>query len=121
MFRPSPALENWQIFAGRSQAVTLVGRLAERGLTIVIVEHVMRAIMAAARRIIVARLGIDMAGQCLGEDRKARAPPIGPQTRRTILPPGLSTRCISRNPRGFGGEKLQSLLAQHDPERTHPR
>jgi branched-chain amino acid transport system ATP-binding protein len=35
------------------QAVVLVGRLAERGLTIVIVEHVMRAIMAVARRIIV--------------------------------------------------------------------
>jgi branched-chain amino acid transport system ATP-binding protein len=35
------------------QAVALVGRLAEHGLTIVIVEHVMRAIMAVARRIIV--------------------------------------------------------------------
>ena len=35
------------------QAVTLVARLAERGLTIVIVEHVMRAIMAVARHIVV--------------------------------------------------------------------
>lgn len=35
------------------QAVALVGRLARRGLTIVIVEHVMRAIMAVARRIVV--------------------------------------------------------------------
>jgi branched-chain amino acid transport system ATP-binding protein len=35
------------------QAVALVGRLAGRGLTIVIVEHVMRAIMALARRIVV--------------------------------------------------------------------
>jgi branched-chain amino acid transport system ATP-binding protein len=35
------------------QAVALVGKLAERGLTIVIVEHVMRAIMAVARHIIV--------------------------------------------------------------------
>jgi branched-chain amino acid transport system ATP-binding protein len=35
------------------QAVALVGQLAERGLTIVIVEHVMRAIMAVAQRIIV--------------------------------------------------------------------
>jgi branched-chain amino acid transport system ATP-binding protein len=35
------------------QAVTLVGQLAQRGLTIVIVEHVMRAIMAVARRIVV--------------------------------------------------------------------
>jgi branched-chain amino acid transport system ATP-binding protein len=35
------------------QAVVLVGRLAERGLTIVIVEHVMRAIMAVARHIVV--------------------------------------------------------------------
>ena len=35
------------------QAVALVGRLSERGLTIVIVEHVMRAIMAVARHIVV--------------------------------------------------------------------
>jgi branched-chain amino acid transport system ATP-binding protein len=35
------------------QAVALVGQLAKRGLTIVIVEHVMRAIMAVARRIVV--------------------------------------------------------------------
>ena len=35
------------------QAVTLVGRLSKRGLTIVIVEHVMRAIMAVARHIVV--------------------------------------------------------------------
>ena len=35
------------------QAVGLVGKLSERGLTIVIVEHVMRAIMAVARHIVV--------------------------------------------------------------------
>jgi len=35
------------------QAVALVGQLAKRGLTIVIVEHVMRAIMAVARHIVV--------------------------------------------------------------------
>jgi branched-chain amino acid transport system ATP-binding protein len=35
------------------QAVALVGKLKARGLTIVIVEHVMRAIMAVARHIIV--------------------------------------------------------------------
>jgi branched-chain amino acid transport system ATP-binding protein len=35
------------------QAVALVGRLAKRGLTIVIVEHVMRAIMAVAHHIVV--------------------------------------------------------------------
>jgi branched-chain amino acid transport system ATP-binding protein len=35
------------------QAVSLVGKLSKRGLTIVIVEHVMRAIMAVARHIIV--------------------------------------------------------------------
>jgi branched-chain amino acid transport system ATP-binding protein len=35
------------------QAVALIGKLSERGLTIVIVEHVMRAIMAVARRIVV--------------------------------------------------------------------
>jgi branched-chain amino acid transport system ATP-binding protein len=35
------------------QAVALVGKLSSRGLTIVIVEHVMRAIMAVARHIVV--------------------------------------------------------------------
>ena len=35
------------------QAVALIGRLSKRGLTIVIVEHVMRAIMAVARHIVV--------------------------------------------------------------------
>ena len=35
------------------QAVALIGKLAARGLTIVIVEHVMRAIMAVARHIVV--------------------------------------------------------------------
>ena len=35
------------------QAVALVGKLSQRGLTIVIIEHVMRAIMAVARHIVV--------------------------------------------------------------------
>jgi branched-chain amino acid transport system ATP-binding protein len=35
------------------KAVALVGKLSKRGLTIVIVEHVMRAIMAVARHIVV--------------------------------------------------------------------
>jgi branched-chain amino acid transport system ATP-binding protein len=35
------------------QAVALVGKLSQRGLTIVIVEHVMRAIMAVAHHIVV--------------------------------------------------------------------
>jgi branched-chain amino acid transport system ATP-binding protein len=35
------------------QAVALVGKLSARGLTIVIVEHVMRAIMAVAKQIVV--------------------------------------------------------------------
>jgi len=35
------------------QAVALVGKLSRRGLTIIIVEHVMRAIMAVARHIVV--------------------------------------------------------------------
>src|SRR3954470_9671721 len=35
------------------QAVGLIGKLSHRGLTIVIVEHVMRAIMAVARHIVV--------------------------------------------------------------------
>src|ERR1044072_1841761 len=35
------------------QAVALVGKLSKRGLTIVIVEHLMRAIMAVAKHIVV--------------------------------------------------------------------
>jgi branched-chain amino acid transport system ATP-binding protein len=35
------------------QAVSLIGKLSKRGLTIIIVEHVMRAIMAVARHIVV--------------------------------------------------------------------
>jgi branched-chain amino acid transport system ATP-binding protein len=35
------------------QAIALIGKLSSRGLTIIIVEHVMRAIMAVARRIVV--------------------------------------------------------------------
>jgi branched-chain amino acid transport system ATP-binding protein len=35
------------------QAIGLIGKLSDRGLTIVIVEHVMRAIMAVARHIVV--------------------------------------------------------------------
>lgn len=35
------------------QAIALIRKLSERGLTIVIVEHVMRAIMAVARHIVV--------------------------------------------------------------------
>ena len=35
------------------QAVALVGKLSKRGLTVIIVEHVMRAIMAVARHIVV--------------------------------------------------------------------
>ena len=35
------------------QAVALVGKLSQRGLPIIIVEHVMRAIMAVARHIVV--------------------------------------------------------------------
>jgi branched-chain amino acid transport system ATP-binding protein len=35
------------------QAVTLIGKLSSRGLTIVIVEHLMRAIMAVAKHIVV--------------------------------------------------------------------
>ena len=35
------------------QAIALIGKLSKRGLTIVIVEHVMRAIMAVARHIVV--------------------------------------------------------------------
>ena len=35
------------------QAVALIGKLSKRGLSIVIVEHVMRAIMAVARHIVV--------------------------------------------------------------------
>src|SRR5258708_5398448 len=45
------------------QAVALVGKLAQRGLTIVIVEHVMRAIMAVARHIVVLHHGQKIAEQ----------------------------------------------------------
>ena len=43
------------------QAVALVRKLSERGLTIVIVEHVMRAILALARHIIVLDHGAKIA------------------------------------------------------------
>jgi branched-chain amino acid transport system ATP-binding protein len=43
------------------QAVALVGKLSKRGLTIVIVEHVMRAIMAVARHIVVLDHGMKIA------------------------------------------------------------
>lgn len=39
------------------QAVALVGKLSARGLTIVIIEHVMRAIMAVAQHIVVLNHG----------------------------------------------------------------
>ncbi len=39
--------------AETDQAVALVGQLSRRGLTIVIVEHVMRAVMAVAQHIVV--------------------------------------------------------------------
>ena len=44
------------------QAVALIGKLSKSGLTIVIVEHVMRAIMAVARRIVVLDHGQKIAG-----------------------------------------------------------
>src|SRR6202048_4300669 len=44
------------------QAVALIGKLSARGLTIVIVEHVMRAIMAVARHIVVLDHGQEIAG-----------------------------------------------------------
>ncbi len=43
------------------QAVALVGKLSQRGLTILIVEHVMRAIMAVARHIVVLDHGLKIA------------------------------------------------------------
>jgi branched-chain amino acid transport system ATP-binding protein len=43
------------------QAVALVGKLSARGLTIVIVEHVMRAIMAVAKHIVVLDHGLKIA------------------------------------------------------------
>jgi branched-chain amino acid transport system ATP-binding protein len=36
-----------------NQAIALVGQLRTRGLTVVIVEHVMRAVMAVAEHIVV--------------------------------------------------------------------
>ena len=49
------------------QAVALVGKLSQRGLTIVIVEHVMRAIMAVARHIVVLDHGQKIAEGSPGE------------------------------------------------------
>jgi branched-chain amino acid transport system ATP-binding protein len=49
------------------QAVALVGKLSKRGLTIVIVEHVMRAIMAVARHIVVLDHGQKIAEGSPGE------------------------------------------------------
>ena len=43
------------------QAVALVEKLSKRGLTIIIVEHVMRAIMAVARHIVVLDHGLKIA------------------------------------------------------------
>ena len=43
------------------QAVALLGKLSQRGLTILIVEHVMRAIMAVARHIVVLDHGLKIA------------------------------------------------------------
>ena len=43
------------------QAVALIGKLSQRGLTILIVEHVMRAIMAVARHIVVLDHGLKIA------------------------------------------------------------
>ena len=48
-----PAIHNVSIEIGEGEAVGLIGKLSQRGLTIVIVEHVMRAIMAVARHIVV--------------------------------------------------------------------
>jgi branched-chain amino acid transport system ATP-binding protein len=54
------------------QAVALVGQLAKRGLTVVIVEHVMRAIMAVAQRIVVLDHGQKIAE---GSPREVAADP----------------------------------------------
>jgi branched-chain amino acid transport system ATP-binding protein len=50
-----------------NQAVALVGKLSQRGLTIVIVEHVMRAIMAVAHHIVVLDHGQKIADGNPGE------------------------------------------------------
>ena len=58
------------------QAVALVGKLSKRGLTIVIVEHVMRAIMAVARHIVVLDHGQKIAeGDPQGNRRESRGDP----------------------------------------------
>ena len=58
------------------QAVALVGKLSQRGLTIVIVEHVMRAIMAVARHIVVLDHGQKIAeGSAEGDRRKSGSDP----------------------------------------------
>ena len=52
------------------QAVALVGKLSKRGLTIVIVEHVMRAIMAVAKHIVVLDHGQKIAEGSPQRDRR---------------------------------------------------
>jgi branched-chain amino acid transport system ATP-binding protein len=72
------------------QAIALIAKLAARGLTIVVVEHVMRAIMAVARHIVVLDHGQKIAEGSPGEvvanpeviraylgTGYAHAPPVG--------------------------------------------
>jgi branched-chain amino acid transport system ATP-binding protein len=66
------------------QAVALVGKLSKRGLTIIIVEHVMRAITAVARHIVVLITGKRLpkaAPRKLSRIRTWFAPILVPATR----------------------------------------
>lgn len=47
--------------AEMEEAIRLIGRLRERGLTIVVVEHVMRAVMSLSDRIVVLDQGLKIA------------------------------------------------------------
>ena len=73
------------------QAVALIGKLSGRGLTIIIVEHVMRAIMAVARHIVVLDHGQKIAE---GSPREVVANPevirayLGTGYRHEALPAG---------------------------------
>ncbi len=71
------------------QAVALIGKLSKRGLTIIIVEHVMRAIMAVARHIVV----LDH-----GQKIPKAAPTKSSPTPRWFAPIWDPVTCMSPNP-----------------------
>src|SRR5258707_15040646 len=88
------------------QAVALVGRLSQRGLTIVIVEHVMRAIMAVARHIV----GLDH-GQKIAEGA-----PKEIVENTEVIRAYLGSGCVHAPTAGEGQVlKLEGVSANYGP------